>query len=290
MRGLTFGGFPFMESAEPQGERPMPERFETIPEDMDLIDMLDPQRFDMHDVFKEFAKAVRASRPESPGLLDAVREGLRHNLGNHVHPGLGLTLLHCAAEAGNDDVVLAISEHEGHAAGPADIHGFKPLHYAAKNAWKARRDSDWNGRFIRAIDCLIENGAHPNAPAQSGMTPLHLAAAAPGTSKNVVLALIDAGADTGARDSKGNTPLHTAALNHSGVDAIRALAERNADFGAVNNDGRTAQDLAAEEHIVTNVDCFDRLLGNLDADPGGLAERIGERMETLGESWRSGPA
>ena len=274
----------------------MPERFESIPEDMKLIDMLDPQRFDMYEVFKEFARAVRGTLGGRPSLLDAVREGLRHNLGNYVHQGLGLTLLHCAAEAGNHDVVIAITEHDGNAVGLNDIHGLTPLHYAAKNAWKARKNSAGVGCFAGIIRTLIKRGAYPDTSDMSGMTPLHLAAAAPGTPGEIVLALIDAGADPGARDSKGNTPLHTAALNHSGVDAIKAFAERKVDFDAVNDDGRTPHDLAAMNHNMINVDYFEFLLGNSDRDPteirrsapASLAERAGERAgERVRLAWES---
>ena len=90
-----------------------------------------------------------------------------------------------------------------------------------------------------------------DAPARTGMTPLHEACAA--GHRDVVKMLMDAGADDTARDAKGETPAHLALLDKKygekptmkqRADILRELKH----LDIPGNDGRTPLMLLKYEH------------------------------------------
>ena len=85
-----------------------------------------------------------------------------------------------------------------------DPQGWTALHYATRAP-------------ARAAELPLESGADPNAPADDGTTPLHLAAVAGNV--QVVKALIAAGADIARPTEAGVTPLAAARQEHSPNEA-----------------------------------------------------------------------
>ena len=97
------------------------------------------------------------------------------------------------------------------------------------------------------VKAALSAGADPDARAEKGVTPLHLAA---GNNANpsVIKALIEGGANPDARAEDGSTPLHLAAMfnvNPSVPSVIAALIEGGADPDARTESGWTPLHVAA---------------------------------------------
>ena len=103
------------------------------------------------------------------------------------------TLLHLAAEIGNEVVVIELLK-AGANIEAKDQREYTPLH--------------WSIYFghIEVVKFLIEKGAIKEAKGQDGITPLHLAAEI--GNEVLVLELLKAGANIEAKDQDGQTPLH----------------------------------------------------------------------------------
>ena len=82
------------------------------------------------------------------------------------------------------------------------------------------------------LKCL-EVGADPDTINNSGLTPLHLAAAY-SANPTIITVLVEAGADPGTLDQSGHTPLHFAAAYSENPAVITALVEVGADPGALD--------------------------------------------------------
>lgn len=140
---------------------------------------------------------------------------------------------------------------------PSDKEGNTPLSLACRHI--ALGPGKVSARF------LLEHGADANAANLAGQTPLMLlygGHAAPagmppygwsvdGEAEAVLLRrLLEAGTDAGRRDNRGNTFLHylAASCGEEGTErALEAFAGFSLpDIGAVNNEGLTAMDVAAE--------------------------------------------
>ena len=104
------------------------------------------------------------------------------------------------------------------------------------------------------IKALIEAGADPDARAEEGATPLHLAAGR--ANPSVVKALIEGGADSGARSEGGLTPLHMAAYNNANPFVIKALIEGGANPAARDEDGFTPFDYAKDNEALKGTDAY----------------------------------
>ncbi|MCX8092377.1 MAG: ankyrin repeat domain-containing protein, partial [Verrucomicrobiae bacterium] len=80
-----------------------------------------------------------------------------------------------------------------------------------------------------SVRALFDLGASPNARAERGWTPLHVAAL--WNTPDIAEWLLDAGADVNARDEHSLTPLHHAArAGHTALAAL--LLKRGADVNA----------------------------------------------------------
>lgn len=93
---------------------------------------------------------------------------------------------------------------------------------------------------VEAINVLVSCGADLEAPSEHMSTPLHLAAS--GGAVDAVITLLAAGADVEARDSAGSTPLHNG-CKFLRTAVVRALLDWNANTSAVDNLGRSIQDM-----------------------------------------------
>jgi ankyrin repeat protein len=95
---------------------------------------------------------------------------------------------------------------------------------------------------------LIRYKANPGSANNRGETAL-MWACRRDEMENCIISFLEAGADPSRKDKNGNAALHYAALNTRGNDA-KTAAELLLDFGveagAVNNDGKTALDIATE--------------------------------------------
>ena len=80
-----------------------------------------------------------------------------------------------------------------------------------------------SGNKPKVIEFLKEKGANVNAKANSGYTPLHLAASAGYI--DCVNILLECGADIGATDEFGKTPKQTAELS-SKSNIVRLLRSK----------------------------------------------------------------
>ena len=96
---------------------------------------------------------------------------------------------------------------------------------------------------------LLAAGADPNAASRNPMrvTPLHSASAHRNPSVSLAMAesLLGAGADPNVQQQGGWTPLHQAAA-HRRRELVELLLAHGADAGARSEDGRTAEQKAAE--------------------------------------------
>ncbi len=69
--------------------------------------------------------------------------------------------------------------------------------------------------------------------------------------------LLELGADVNIQNiNNGNTPLHQAVLYES-IDQVQLLLNRNADINAVNNEGKTADDITSGPHAQAIRDAID---------------------------------
>lgn len=98
------------------------------------------------------------------------------------------------------------------------------------------------------LELLIQKGAEVNAPNDSGITPIHLAAY-----PETIVQLSEYAADINHQAHDGSTPLHTHAAEHDNSDCIAALLELSANKTIKNNSGQTALDIAKIHQDVEKV-------------------------------------
>jgi len=139
--------------------------------------------------------------------------------------------------------------------------GFTALHTACMNQTTP----------IEKIEFLLENGADPNARAEStsaGWTPLHMASRFSGGADSlaVIELLLKNGADPNARAfSTGWTPLHMASRESgkNSLKVIKLLLRNNADPNASNIDDWTPLHMVQINSTSTNsLEIFELLLRN----------------------------
>eukprot|EP01064_Diplonema_japonicum_P010212 TRINITY_DN1753_c0_g1_i1.p1 TRINITY_DN1753_c0_g1~~TRINITY_DN1753_c0_g1_i1.p1 ORF type:complete len:304 (+),score=50.60 TRINITY_DN1753_c0_g1_i1:55-912(+) len=90
---------------------------------------------------------------------------------------------------------------------------------------------------------LLQNGADPNVTNEGNRTPLHHATTDHNAS--VINTLLDYNADINARDACGKTALHLAAIYNDGHLSAETLLSHGADNTVLDNENRTAYDLAS---------------------------------------------
>lgn len=167
--------------------------------------------------------------PVSP-VLEALYRGHRDEAGR-LAADRSLDVFEASALGRDDRVAELLADPSLAQAWSPD--GFTALHLAAFLG---------NARTVRL---LLDAGADPCAVARNGMavTPLHSAASS--RKLDVTALLIAHGADLDAQQQGGFTALHAAAA-HADDPMVRQLIDRGANPDLVNDQGRTAADLAEE--------------------------------------------
>ena len=122
-----------------------------------------------------------------------------------------------------------------------DEYGLTPLHIAANN------------NHLKAVQCLVENGADINRPDKSGFTSLHIAVKC-GYLK-VVKYLITKGAYVNLPEKDGLTPLWIAA-SYGYIKIVKCLVENRADVNLPEKDGLTPLWIAASYGYIKIVKCL----------------------------------
>jgi ankyrin repeat protein len=95
------------------------------------------------------------------------------------------------------------------------------------------------------VRLLLDRGADVHAAARNGMKVQALHAAVASRNAEAVALLLDRGADPNARQQVGYTPLMGAA-NAGREDLVDLLLRHGADRTLVNDEGKTAADIARE--------------------------------------------
>ncbi len=159
---------------------------------------------------------------------------LDHGARIHDRDAGGNTALHnyCAGRAEAAGIRLLVRRG-------ADVHavnsrGERPLHRLASRA------ADHG-----SLRALIASGARVNDTDVSGATPLHRAAAVRGRASSPVIPLLEAGADPDRPDNSGATPLVIAVENEN-REAARALVRYGADPSVGSRDGVDAYGMALD--------------------------------------------
>ena len=168
------------------------------------------------------------------------------------------SVLDTAAGQGTAEIVRALIEH-GADVGIAGPDGDTPLHHAAYS------------RFAEVADVLIEAGASTEARNSYNQTPLHVAAGR--LNLTMVRAFLKHGLDANDRCQYAQTPLHEAAVRavseprrrREAADVVDLLLRSGADETLVDDDGKTAGDLANEE-LEENTESEDEDEDELEGD------------------------
>lgn len=172
-------------------------------------------------------------------LLDAVRRDDRATVEAALDLGVPVdsaddlqrsALLLAARDAGDVELVRFLHERGGAIDRP-DSSGRTPLSYAASA-----------GR-VELARYLVEQGAEVDRRDRRKRTPLYHAVV--GNQPEMVAWLLDHGADVDVKDRFLDTPLIMACAKGE-REVAQLLIERGADRSARNQDGRSAEDRAAQ--------------------------------------------
>src|SRR5688572_31132833 len=155
------------------------------------------------------------------GTIAEVDRALRDGANANATDAEGTPALMAATLFGNEDLVDLLLKRGADPNRP-DAAGSTALMWAAHDARKVTR--------------LLAHGADVNARSKTGRTPLHVAAAYPGTLDTVRL-LVARGADITAQDQGRATPL-TLATRSSDVEVVRYLVGRGLDPKALSPTAR----------------------------------------------------
>ncbi len=209
--------------------------------DLRLLRALIARGLDINAAHAGMTPLLAATRDSWHGRPEAVMTLLANGADPRVRDRDGNTPLHHAARS-SDPGVAALLRDAAAELEARNEEGLTPLGVAcAAGNWRLAR-------------FLIERGATPQP---EGATPALLAAA--GIDEDDVAGvqlLLKHKARVDARDARGRSALHEAALAGN-VEIVRQLLDAGADAAAVDEDGRTALDLAVQERrwpVVTVLD------------------------------------
>jgi ankyrin repeat protein len=170
---------------------------------------------------------------------------------------VGDTALHLAAAGHRVEIIRLLLAAGADPNARANHRRSTPLHYAADGyingpAWDARNQ-------VKAIRCLLDDGAEINAQDKNGATPLHRAVRT--RCPSAVRCLLRAGGDPARKNKSGSTPFHLAVQNTgrggtgaaAAVAAQREIIEELLSFGVSpelrSDNGKTVRDCAQSAWI-----------------------------------------
>lgn len=107
---------------------------------------------------------------------------------------------------------------------------------------------------VKVQSLLLQAGADPNATADDGSTPLHIAAYS-----SFVGLLVKNGAKIDIQNYAGDTPLHAAASEAEGSDVVAALVRLGARTAIKNKRGETPLDIARSRGDLEKVRILSRV-------------------------------
>jgi ankyrin repeat protein len=217
---------------------------------------------------------VTEDHDRTAAMLTTMRALLKGGARVTARDSFGMTALHHAARAGQDDAVLLLLSLNTEMRLPrapleAETNAEeRPLHLAAA------------GGHATTVQLLLKHGAHPGKTNYLGQTALHLAAAA-GDAPSVLAAAAelvkpDWRADLSVGSSDGSTPLHLAAAGgHTKMVRVLLKARnvkrngggRSVELTPLDSRGRTPADRARAEG-------FDDVVAMLDNAVREAAERL----------------
>ncbi|QDT50270.1 Ankyrin repeats (3 copies) [Symmachiella dynata] len=146
--------------------------------------------------------------------------------------------------SGDFDEVIKLVERDPQVVHQTDEFGFTALHSLGS---EDRLD---------IAEFLIQHGADVNARNEDGTTPLHLA-----NWPEMAQVFLRHGAELEARDARSDTPLLSFASEQEGEETMEILIEAGAEVNAVDDDGRTALDIALARGETEKVELLQRYGG-----------------------------
>lgn len=148
----------------------------------------------------------------------------------------GWTALHFSVNHGHPDQVKLLLAAGAPVDALTENSGVTPLYIATV--------STAGGEELKSeiIRLLLEHGASPNIAASDGRTPLHNVCNR--GLQELAMLLLENGAEIDARTESGYTPLMTAATNNVSVEFLIALVKKGASLNAVQDEGKSALELA----------------------------------------------
>eukprot|EP00903_Cladosiphon_okamuranus_P022671 g20864.t1 len=193
------------------------------------------------------------------GHAEIVSDLLKSGASLGAKDGNGHTALHVAAQYGHVKILRAAIKH-GADVEAADRSESTPLHVATLY------------KRVEAINVLLDAGANIEARGSNECTPLQYAAVK--TNVEALLVLLKRAARVNFVNAYDNTALMIAAANagtRGAAEAADSLLRAGADETLINEDGRSAADLIAEDveeedRLVEDVERMRDLLANAPAD------------------------
>jgi len=151
----------------------------------------------------------------------------------NVTTPLGFTPLHEAAWGAFTEIAQLLIDH-GASTDPVAFEGYTPLSLAAQSAMNSG---------LEMCKLLVSAGANINVTNLRKQTLLHVASRS--SAAPTIEYLVSLGPQlVNVPDRFGDTPLHIAALRKHPTEIINTLIRAGADRRAVNDEGKTAYDLA----------------------------------------------
>jgi ankyrin repeat protein len=178
---------------------------------------------------------------------EIIKTLLEHNADVNCTNQYGWTPLHFASTHGQLEIVKLLLEY-GADINYTDKWRQTPLHRACNFSYQRPIKIEILLKHQKIIETLLKYGAQINCIDRDGMRPLHYAAEL--GYLEIIKTLLECGTeiDINCKADNGWTPLHYA-TTLDGLEIVKILLEYGANSNCIDNNGKTALDLANESHI-----------------------------------------